>query len=210
MSTESGHSADLQIQPGSLDQLRWFAAGGFLFALLDGSGSEPTAWAQLRRLDDRVVPLIHFPGYKKDASVPHLVQVDPATLEWMVAKFWQQPWGIFALAQSDLEHIRLHFRRFLLVQLPNGESRYFRFYDPRVLSMYLQHCMTWELQKFFGPVRGFAISNPDNEDIWIVQGAAPADPPVTSDINDRPTNPRQSLLWQIREEQLRALESASA
>jgi hypothetical protein len=55
------------------------------------------------------------------------------------------------------EEIRHHFRKFLMVQIENGQEVYFRFYDPRVLREFLPTPIDQELQVFFGPVEQFLI-----------------------------------------------------
>jgi len=57
--------------------------------------------------------------------------------------------------------MRRHLRRFLIVRAPDGKRLYFRYYDPRVLSVYLPTCNAAELQYIFGPVRQFVCEGPD-------------------------------------------------
>ncbi len=56
---------------------------------------------------------------------------------WIVENLWEDPWGIFAVAPTNLEALRKHFRRFLKVEDPDGKEMLFRFYDPRVLPTFL-------------------------------------------------------------------------
>ena len=55
---------------------------------------------------------------------------------------------------ATLEELRRHFRKFLKVEDPKGKSLIFRYYDPRVLRVYLPTCNAMELQTVFGPVNG--------------------------------------------------------
>jgi hypothetical protein len=85
---------------------------------------------------------------------PYLVRLtseSPFT-HWVVEEGWGKHWGIFALAASDLERMRRHFRTFLMVQSPEGKRLYFRYYDPRVLREYLPTCNEEETRAVFGPV----------------------------------------------------------
>ncbi len=193
----------LQVQAGSLEQLRRFAEAGYLFALLD-SADRPKVPEKARELGDRAVSLIHGAAQEDYSAVaPYLLNVDRAVLDWIVANLWSEPWGVFALAKADLESLRTHFRRFLIVQLPDGEKWFFRFYDPRILSPYLGACKKWEVEKFFGPVRAYAIAN--SQGISLVQSALqPAPTP-----SERITDPNASILWQIRQEQVAALGKSS-
>lgn len=47
---------------------------------------------------------------------------------------------------------RLHFKKRLRVQTEAGRQPAFRYYDPRVLNIYLPTCTGQELRTFFGPV----------------------------------------------------------
>jgi hypothetical protein len=51
--------------------------------------------------------------------------------------------------------MRKHFRRFLTVHDSDGKPLLFRYYDPRVLRVYLPTCTAEELQTIFGPVLCF-------------------------------------------------------
>jgi hypothetical protein len=53
----------------------------------------------------------------------------------------------------------------LLVSDENGKTFYFRFYDPRVLRVYLPTCNAEELDMFFGPVRNFFMENESPENM---------------------------------------------
>lgn len=53
-------------------------------------------------------------------------------------------------AGTDIDLVRRHFRRFLLVQTPEKKTVYFRYYDPRVLGVYLPTCNGKELRTLFG------------------------------------------------------------
>ena len=86
---------------------------------------------------------------------PYLVRLNPDTpfTNWVLADGWGQSWGIFALSTVDLERLRRHFRSFLMVKSPDGRQLYFRYYDPRVLRVYLPTCNAEELRFVFGPVQ---------------------------------------------------------
>ncbi len=65
-----------------------------------------------------------------------------------------------------------HFRKFILITV-GAEQVYLRFYDPRVLTKYLQRAPADKLIEFFGPCRflGGAGSNPDELNwFWLNNG----------------------------------------
>jgi len=68
---------------------------------------------------------------------------------------WGQSWGVFVVTEEDdIEVLFEHFRQFLKVEDPEGNRLFFRFYDPRVLRIFLPTCNTKEVFDFFGEVVG--------------------------------------------------------
>jgi hypothetical protein len=85
---------------------------------------------------------------------PYLVQLDresPFT-DWLLRTGWGHHCGIFAVTMADLQAMRSHFRRFLIVKDPDDKRLYFRYYDPRVLRIYLPTCNIEEMEFVFGPI----------------------------------------------------------
>ena len=70
----------------------------------------------------------------------------------LIQEGWSHSWGVYLHADGKLEDVRHHLRRFLLVKHPQGKPVYFRFYDPRVLRVYLQTCTSDEITQVFGPI----------------------------------------------------------
>ena len=48
-----------------------------------------------------------------------------------------------------------------LVQTEDGKQLYFRFYDPRVLRLYLPTCTPEEVRRSFGPVGCYLLEDED-------------------------------------------------
>jgi hypothetical protein len=65
---------------------------------------------------------------------------------------WGNSWGIFLKCDERLQTLRRHLRGFLKVRDSNGNKLLFRYYDPRVLRLYLPSCFSDELRIFFGPI----------------------------------------------------------
>jgi len=133
---------------------------------------------------------------------PYLMAVQETTLDWMVQTIWHAPGGVFILSRSGLETLRTHFRRFLIVQLPDGERWYFRYYDPRILKIYLSNCRADELEVFFGPVRAFGVPEPGSNRISFLHTGYEVRAVTES------SSPAPSL--RIRREQYQALDKATA
>lgn len=83
--------------------------------------------------------------------------------KWLFHKGWGNSWGIFVNAEISLDDLRKHFRKFLLVKTEDGKELYFRFYDPRVLRIFLPTCNEQQLLDFFGPINSFQMESEDAE-----------------------------------------------
>lgn len=124
-----------------------------VYAVLDGA-SIPNLLDQLYKLDPEYACLYRGTLAPDMAQVaPYLVQLDdePEFTEWLIQEGWGNHWGIFALSEFDLRTMRKHFRSLLTVHDPDGKPMLFRFYDPRVLRVYLPTCTEEELVVIFGP-----------------------------------------------------------
>jgi hypothetical protein len=64
---------------------------------------------------------------------------------------------VFALSRADLRALRRHFRTLLIVHDSTAKPLYFRYYDPRVLRVYLPTCNADELSAIFGPVEKYLL-----------------------------------------------------
>jgi hypothetical protein len=159
-------ASSIHARDGSLKDLRKMAAEGRLWAILDAC-DEPTVPPKVTELGpERAVSLYRGQAeHEQWAIAPYLVRVDEALLDWVVKTLWKKPWGIFAVAECDLKTLRKHFRRFLIVENPDSETMYFRYYDPRILAVFLPTCTREELKTFFGPLKAFAVGEPESEGV---------------------------------------------
>lgn len=96
---------------------------------------------------------------------PYLFSFQPNTEygKWLFEKGWGNSWGMFIETNITLEELRKHFRKFLLVKTEDGKELYFRFYDPRVLRIFLPTCDEQQLKDFFGPINKFSMESEDAE-----------------------------------------------
>ena len=145
-----------------------FREGAETFAVLDGA-SVPGLLARLQA-DQPEFVCLYAGEVKPDVAevAPYLVRMVPETAwaDWVVAEGWGKHWGVFAIAGADLRSMRQHFRRFLTVHDPAGKPMLFRYYDPRVLRVYLPTCNAEELAQFFGPVDCFVMEG-DKPDVAL-------------------------------------------
>lgn len=75
--------------------------------------------------------------------------------EWVSVNAKGNDWGIFLRSEAEPIRIYRHLRKFLIVQTEDGKELYFRFYDPRVLRVFLPTCDREQLKEFFGPIDAF-------------------------------------------------------
>lgn len=146
-----------------------FVESANTFAVLDGA-SVPGLLDKLDQWKPEFVCL--YRGDLKDdlaAVAPYLVRLEPETemTEWILTKGWGNHWGIFAIAEADLNAMRQHFRKLLTVYDEKGKPLLFRFYDPRVLRVYLPTCNAKEVEAFFGPVGSYVLEGDDQTQLLI-------------------------------------------
>jgi len=132
-----------------------------VYAVLDGA-SAPNLPQMLERLGVESACL--FPGELE----PEVAQVaaylaafkpDTPFAEWVLQEGWGRHWGIFIASRANLRTLRDHLRSFLKVYGPELEPLEFRYYDPRVLRVYLPTCNAKELQTVFGPVLRYLVES---------------------------------------------------
>lgn len=102
------------------------------------------------------------------AVAPYVVSLSPrsALTKAVIEQGWGESWGIFLRSPAILPALARHFRELLPVKDERGKELFFRFYDPRVLRLYLPTCTPTELRTFFGPVDAFALEG-EEEDTLI-------------------------------------------
>ena len=138
-----------------------FVDGANTFAVLDGA-SVPDLLDQLDQWQPEFVCLYRGELKPDLAEVaPYLVRLEPGSeiAEWILSEGWGNHWGIFAITGAGLQTLRQHLRRFLTVYDENGKPLLFRFYDPRVMRVYLPTCNAEELAAIFGPVTSYLLED---------------------------------------------------
>jgi hypothetical protein len=76
---------------------------------------------------------------------------------------WGKSWASFIRTQTGFKQLRRHLRQFLRVRSEDGRKLIFRYYDPRILRVYLPTCRANELEMFFGPVDSFVTESEEPE-----------------------------------------------
>ena len=137
--------------------------------LLWPKGHRPDIWAIVDAAQDQQVYwtltnsfLPHsclFAGALPEAlemAAPYLVQLDPEDkFTAYLAKNLGRNVAVFLQSDASHHELRHHLRTFLTVKDTTGRRMLFRYYDPRVLRVYLPTCNSTELQTVFGPVTSY-------------------------------------------------------
>lgn len=150
-----------------------------LFALLDAARSYQVQEV-LRPSGEQYQSLYEGPQGEELADwAPYLVALPAGSplREAPVREGWGQSWGVYLTCLLPFAEVRKHFRKFLLVKSQeDGRTLYFRFYDPRVLRLFLPTCNATEAAEFFGPIRAFLLEAADPGSLLrFTQGARGAE-----------------------------------
>ena len=98
-----------------------------------------------------------------ERAAPFLLELQPgdSLTDEILRRGWQDAWGILVRTESTFRSLRRHLRSLLRVSTEDGRFHLFRFYDPRVLLIYLPTCTGAELELIFGDaiLDVFAFSN---------------------------------------------------
>lgn len=81
--------------------------------------------------------------------------------DWLFDEGQGKSWGILLTSSVEPLQVYRHLRKFLIIQTEEDRELYFRYYDPRVLSVFLPTCDSEQLHEFFGPIETF-IAEDDN------------------------------------------------
>lgn len=81
---------------------------------------------------------------------------------WLTTEAWGDSCCIFFTSKASFEELFKHFQKFNRVYLEDDDVVLFRYYDPRVLSIYLPTCTKSELDTFYGEVETFYLEDKDS------------------------------------------------
>ena len=159
----------------ALEQTLFAKPDSSVFAFVDGA-SAPKLVKSL--FEQRPEFCCLYPGeLPPDMAqvAPYLVKLEPAQeYAALLYQAWGSHWGFCLSSTADLRTLRDHFREFHKVELPDQRSVIFRYYDPRVLKIFLPVCNPLELTQFFGPAQSFIVEgeSPDSGVRFIFAGQA--------------------------------------
>jgi hypothetical protein len=136
-----------------------------VYALLDAARDERIFAALLEFQDEVELASLYQGKLGEDLAevAPYLARLQPQHpfTHWLIDAGWGRSFGVFFQARLDFDEARRHFRKLTLVWTEDGESLIFRFYDPRVLKLFLPTCASADLATLFGPVERFIVEGED-------------------------------------------------
>jgi hypothetical protein len=136
---------------------------GINFILLDAARLKHEM-GNARELNLNYLSLYHGRREMNLADVgPYLFAYDQgsAFATWYKQSGWGNSWGLLVNSTSGMEELLNHFQKFLLIKNEEGKELYFRYYDPRVLRIFLPSCDVQQLEEFFGQVQQFICEDED-------------------------------------------------
>jgi hypothetical protein len=154
--------------------------------------------ATLAELGAEATSLYKGPTADELADVaPYLARCEPGSRlnQWLFGTAWGQSAGIVLLSEAEPEELRAHLRRFLMVLDESGKTLYFRFYDPRVLRIFLPTCDAEQLKSLFGPVTAFVAEDEDPTRALRFTLAGGDLVTETIDLGKEVTPPRPVIEW---------------
>ena len=91
-----------------------------------------------------------------EQAAPYLVQLDSedAYTDYLAANLGNSI-GVFLQCDAAMKTVRHHLRKLLTVRDPRGAKLLFRYYDPRVLRVFLPTCDASELVQMYGPIKAY-------------------------------------------------------
>lgn len=132
-----------------------------LYALLDAA-CEPSVLKALFESKEQYQSLFEGPqGAQLAHFAPYLVRLPAESpfIATLVEQGWGKNWGVLVTCAEPLEALRHHFRQLLMVKLPDRKQVYFRFYDPRVLRLFLPTCNAEQIRLLFGPIQYYIMED---------------------------------------------------
>ena len=112
------------------------------------------------------------PALAKVAPYQITLERESPVTHWLLREGWGKHQGIFVVSRADWRLIREHLSSLVLTYDPDYQPLYFRFYDPRVLRVYLPTCDADELQVLFGPIARLICEDEEGNLLkyWVAGG----------------------------------------
>jgi pSer/pThr/pTyr-binding forkhead associated (FHA) protein len=121
-----------------------------------------------------------YEGIKGEAlamQAPYLVSLPKGSrlLPQLVLEGWGRRWGIYLSCRRPFDEVRTQLRRISMVHNDQTRERmYFRFYDPRMLRLFLPTCALRQKEQVFGEIEAFLVEGRDGELVRLTAREEPA------------------------------------
>lgn len=94
-------------------------------------------------------------------TAPYLVRLHPNShfTRRFYEEGWGNAWGIVIRSPTSLPATRRHLRTITYVRGSDRRKLLFRFYDPRVLRVFVPTCSRRQLAQLFGPLGAFVVED---------------------------------------------------
>ncbi len=139
-----------------------------LYAILDAA-RDPKILPLLRDSGESYQALYEVEEVDESEEIaPYLVRLPPDS-DFLGTLSREAPghnWGVYLTCDLPMNQIAQHLRRRLTVRLPNGDEVLFRYYDPRILSVYLPLNDASEVREFFGPIQSYLVEGETPSEYW--------------------------------------------
>jgi hypothetical protein len=136
-----------------------------LYVLLDAARVGPRM-EEAFSLNKEYDSLYRLSSQQNLATVaPFIFSAKPGSpfFDWYLENGPGNFWGVLLSSAVSMDELHKHFRKFLMVSTEDRKKVYFRFYDPRVLKMFLPTCNAQQILEFFGPVKHLLLEGEQNE-----------------------------------------------
>lgn len=134
-----------------------------VFAIVDGARDERIFGAVDGTYQTKECLYTGDLPWQMQMTAPYLVELarEERFTRFLLENGWGNSWGLFLRTETGFKQLRRHLRQFLRVRSEDGKRLLFRYYDPRVLRVYLPTCRPAELETFFGPIDAFLTEGED-------------------------------------------------
>jgi len=90
---------------------------------------------------------------------PYLAEIKKGgkLMPFLIKVGWGKSWGVFLSCDLGFVDTRRHLRKFLLADIEGGQRVIFRFYDPRVMRIFIPTCDAGQRTEFFGKIQHFFV-----------------------------------------------------
>jgi Domain of unknown function (DUF4123) len=151
--------------------------GNHLYAIID-CAADPSIYPMLKNSGVKRACLykkgVHFPGdamtEELKANAPFLLEVEPDSSFFtkLMDLGFNKNWFIITCSDKDYDTVYEHCSDNLLAQTEDNTSLLFRWYDARILGVFLSSCTIDEIKSFFGPLLLFCHAHADTKQPEII------------------------------------------